>query len=72
MSKLAHSCDETMADIELDAAMREGVLDEILDRDAGLHFDTTKEKLIEALRHKRGTSLRYPEVRAILRFLLQS
>lgn len=69
MSKLAHSNDETMFDIEVAQRLSEGELDMLFDRDRGLHLKYGVDKLIRALAEKRGTSLRYPEVRAVCRIL---
>ena len=71
MSKLAHSNTGTMLDIEIDRRVEDGTVDEMLDRSRGLHFGTAADKLILALRKRAGTSFRYPEVRALLQFIVE-
>lgn len=71
MSKFAHSNQETMDQIDLERAIDDDALDLILDHHAGLHLKYGVDKLINALKQRRGTSLRYPEVRAICAILVK-
>jgi ribosomal silencing factor RsfS len=70
MSKLAHSDTLGMATIDVRRAIESGDEDLICDAFAAAHQTALVGKIVKALTGKKGTALRYAEVRQLARLLV--